>query len=105
MMAPDLSEAFGPVLPAYEGQTAHETALEGTNCRDWKSGTAKLKITDAINDHLAETLLGDFPDHSGFLIFLSYVVSHEPRKRRHKKHDIKQNEYPPIRQYCIQFAS
>ena len=38
-------------------------------------------------------------------IFLSYVVSHEARERRRKKNNIKQNEYPPVRQNCIQFVS
>jgi len=42
-------------------------------------------------------------DRQGSKLFyglcLSYVVSHEPRKRCHKEHDIKQNEYSPVRQH------
>ncbi len=94
MTAPELPEAFGTVLPAYEGQPAHETALKGTNCRGWKSGTAKLKITDAINDHLAETLFGDFPDHRRFL--LSYRTSYlmNPAKAATKNTTLNKTSIP-----------
>jgi hypothetical protein len=75
MTAPEPPEAFGPVLPAYEGQPAHETALEGTDCRGWKSGTAKLKITDAINDHLAETLFLRFSRSYRIFFLIAHRIS------------------------------
>lgn len=97
MTAPEPPEAFGPVLPACEGQRGPETCSGRNGLPGLEEWHCKLE-----HHHVQQKLfLGDFPDYIVSLVSLSYVVSHEPRKRRGKKHDIKQNEYPPIRQYFV----
>ncbi len=70
MTAPDVSEAFGPVLPAYEGQCAHETCsgkngLQGLE--EWHCRLERHQVQQKL-------FLGDFPDYIVSLV--SYRTSY-----------------------------